>query len=323
MKAVYQTTYGKSHVLQYGEQNKPSIRANEVLVRNYASSVNPRDWMIRSGRYQLQFLVPKFPLVLGSDLAGEIIEAGAHVKNFKVGDRVYGMKNPSEGLGAYAEYVSVSQDNIALIASGLSYVEAAGVPLCALTAWQALVDIGNVRKGKKVLVIGGSGGVGGYGVQIASAHGADVSAVCSGSNAQMVERLGAGNIIDYTCIDFTTVPSRYDVIFDTVGSYSFTSCEGVLNPGGVYISTIPSPQNLRAMLKSKIQALFSKKVKKADVVMVKSRGEDLRQISALIEQEKIHPVIDQVFPIQEASKAHDYSRSLRAKGKIVLDLSNN
>lgn len=322
MKAVYQTTYGKSDVLQYGDQNRPNIKPDEILVRNHASSVNPRDWMIRSGRYQLQFLVPKFPLVLGSDLAGEVVEVGARVKGFNVGDRVFGMKNPSEGLGGYAEYVAVPAANVALMPKKLSFVEAAGVPLCSLTAWQALVDQGHITNGMKVLVIGGSGGVGSYAVQIASALGANVSSVCSGSNAELVGRLGADKIIDYKQADFTEDRQRYDVIFDTIGRHSLAHCAGVLNPGGRYISTIPSPKNLKAMVLSKIKSPFSLNAKKADVVMVKSRGEDLRRIAALIEGDKIRPVIDQVFPIKDAAKAHDYSRSLRAKGKIILDIEN-
>jgi len=322
MKAVYQTSYGKSHVLQYGEQNRPRLKPDEILVRNYASSVNPRDWMIRSGRYQLQFLVPAFPLILGSDISGEVVALGERVTGFKPGDRVFGMKNPSQGLGGYAEYVSVSPDNVAMIPDKLSFVEAAGVPLCALTAWQALVGKGHLKKGMKVLVIGGSGGVGSYAVQIASALGSEVASVCSGGNARLVKSLGAGRVIDYQNTDFTQEQNRYDVIFDTIGRHSLARCARVLNPGGVYISTIPSPQNLSAMVLSKIKSAISRKTKKAEVVMVKSSGKDLGQISGLIEHTKIRPVIDQVFAIQDASKAHDYSRRLRAKGKIILDIGN-
>jgi NADPH:quinone reductase-like Zn-dependent oxidoreductase len=137
MKAVYQTKYGKSDVLQYGEQISPSLKANEIRIKNYASSVNPRDWMIRSGRYQLQFLVPSFPLILGSDFSGEVLETGAKVKGFKVGDKVFGMKNPSEGLATYAEEVVAPAKTMALIPKGLSYTDVAGVPLCSLTAWHA------------------------------------------------------------------------------------------------------------------------------------------------------------------------------------------
>ena len=158
MKAIYQTKYGKSEVLQYGELDSPVIKANEMRIKNYASSVNPRDWLIRSGKYQLQILVPSFPLILGSDFAGEIIEIGSKVKGFKSGDNVFGMKNPSQGLATYSEEVVSRANNIALIPKGIFYTQAVGVPLCSLTAWQALVEKTGIKTGMKVLIIGASGG---------------------------------------------------------------------------------------------------------------------------------------------------------------------
>ena len=202
MKAVYQTKYGKSDVLIYGEQTRPTISANEIRIKNYATSVNPRDWLIRSGRYQLQFLVPKFPLILGSDFAGEITEVGAKVKDYKLGDKVFGMKNPSEGLATYASEVVALAKNIAYMPNNISFNEAAGVPLCSLTAWQALVDKAGIKEGMKVLVIGASGGVGSYGVQIAKALGGDITAVCSEKNTALATSLGASKVINYHKQDF-------------------------------------------------------------------------------------------------------------------------
>ena len=320
MKAVYQTKYGKSEVLQYGEQNTPNIKPDEVLIDNHASSVNPRDWMIRSGRYQLQFLVPSFPLILGSDLAGDVIAVGAKVSGFKVGDRVFGMKNPSEGLASYAEKVAVSERNIALIPEGLSYLDAGGIPLCSLTAWQALVDKAAIKAGMEVMVIGASGGVGSYGVQIAHALGANVTAVCSAASSEMVTELGANKVIDYHHEDFTQSPESYDLIFDTIGRHSLSRCSKVLKSGGTYVSTVPSPKNLKAMATTKLASFFSAKNQKASVVMVKASGTDLGKIARLLASKEIKPVVDRVFPIQDVAKAHDYSRSLRAKGKIVLQI---
>ena len=328
MKAVYQTKYGKSDVLQYGEQSTPVIKANEVRIKNHASSVNPRDWMIRSGRYQLQFLVPKFPLILGSDFAGEVLEVGAKVKFFNPGDKVFGMKNPSEGLATYAEEVVAPEKNMALIPTGTSYAEAAGVPLCALTAWQALVQkaclkrIGKERgeKGVKVLIIGASGGVGSFGVQIAKALGGEVTAVCSQKNEGMVTSLGASKVIDYHQYDFVKGSDRYDIIFDTIGRHTLNKCASVLKTGGTYVSTVPSPENIKAMATTKFKSLFSQATKKTSVVMVKSDGRDLAEVAKLIFDGRIRPVIDQVYPLQQASQAHDYSRSLRAKGKIILEI---
>jgi len=320
MKAVYQTKYGKSEVLQYGEQSTPNIKPEVVLIDNHASSVNPRDWMIRSGRYQLQFLVPSFPLILGSDLAGDVIAVGAKVSGFKVGDRVFGMKNPSEGLASYAEKVAVSERNIALIPEGLSYLDAGGIPLCSLTAWQALVDKAAIKAGMEVMVIGASGGVGSYGVQIAHALGANVTAVCSAASSEMVTELGANKVIDYHHEDFTQSPESYDLIFDTIGRHSLSRCSKVLKSGGTYVSTVPSPKNLKAMATTKLASFFSAKNQKASVVMVKASGTDLGKIARLLASKEIKPVVDRIFPIQDVAKAHDYSRSLRAKGKIVLQI---
>ena len=332
MKAVYQTKYGKSDVLQYGEQSNPVIKANEVRIKNHASSVNPRDWMIRSGRYQLQLLVPKFPLILGSDFAGEVLEVGTKVEDFKPGDKVFGMKNPSEGLACYAEEVVAPEKNMTIIPKHISYVEAAGVPLCSLTAWQALVQkaclkerVKEIRKkrgkeGVKVLIIGASGGVGSFGVQIAKALGGEVTAVCSQKNEGMVTVLGASKVIDYHQNDLLNDNDRYDIIFDTIGRHNLKKCAPVLKSGGTYVSTVPTPSNLKDLAITKLKALFFQRTKKANVVMVKSKGSDLADVAELIFTGRLRPIIDQVFPIQQAAKAHDYSRSLRAKGKIILEI---
>jgi NADPH:quinone reductase-like Zn-dependent oxidoreductase len=255
MKAVYQTKYGKSDVLKYGEQDAPNIKPDQVLVDNHATSVNPRDRLIRSGRYQLQFLVPSLPLILGSDLAGKIVQVGAKVSRFKV------------------------------------------------------------------LVNGASGGVGSYAVQIAKALGADVTAVCSANNADMVTQLGAGSVIDYHTQDFVTGADRFDVIFDTIGRHSFDSCAAVLNNGGSFVSTIPSPLNLKAPAITKLKSWVMPAFRNASVVMVSSKSSDLEQIENLVESGKLRPVIDSVFPLEQSSKAHDYNRSMRAKGKIILQIA--
>jgi NADPH:quinone reductase-like Zn-dependent oxidoreductase len=320
MKAIYQTQYGKSDVLQYGVQPSPRLKANEIRIKNYATSVNPRDWLIRSGKYQLQMLVPSLPLILGSDFAGEIVEIGSKVKDFKVGDKVFGMKNPSEGLATYAEEVVAPAKNTALIPSDTSYTEAAGVPLCSLTAWQALVQKAVIKKGHKVLIIGASGGVGSFAVQIAKALGGEVTAVCSQKNTAMVTDLGATKVIDYQQQDFLKIDARYDIIFDTIGRHDLGKCSPIMNPAGTYVSTVPSPKNLKAMVATKIQSLFFKACKKAVVVMVKSDASDLEQVTKLISVGSVKPVIDQIFPLQQASQAHDHSRSLRAKGKIILEI---
>jgi len=320
MKAVFQTKYGKSDVLQYGELASSILKVNEVRIKNHATSVNPRDWMIRNGKYQLQFLVPSFPLVLGSDFAGEVLEIGAKVKGIKPGAKVFGMKNPSEGLSTYSEEVIAPTKNLAFIPKGISYTEAAGVPLCSLTAWQALVEKGGMKKGLKILIIGASGGVGSFGVQIARSLGGQVTGVCSKKNAALVSNLGATKVIDYNQQDFLKSEDRYDIIFDTIGRHDLNKCSHLMNLGGTYVSTVPHLKNLIAMAITKIQSVFLKSCKKAKVVMVKSSGRDLEHIAKLISAGSVSTVIDQVFPLQQASRAHDLSRSFRAKGKIILEV---
>lgn len=320
MKAIFQMTYGKSDVLSYGDRPEPRPKHNEVLIRNYATSVNPRDWLIRSGRYQLQFRVPAFPLILGSDLAGQIIAVGEGVSQFQVGDRVFGMKNPGNGLATYAEVVSVSEKHIARIPEGMDWIPAGATPLCALTAWQALVNGAGIKPNMSVMVIGASGGVGSFAVQIARALGAEVTAVCSGANADLARRLGATRVIDYQREEVLKQSEHFDCVFDTIGRHHFKACRALLNPGGCFVSTIPSPANLKVMAISKVRALLQPGCPRAHVVMVRHDAKDLAQIAGLIAAGQLTPLIDRVYPLHEAAQAHDYSRTLRARGKIVLSI---
>ena len=318
MKAIFQNKYGSSDVLMYGDLPQPAIGRHQVLVEVYASSINPRDWLIRSGRYQLQFLVPAFPLVLGSDISGVVVAVGASVTRFKPGDPVFGMKNPAQGLGAHAEFAAVNEASLASKPQSLDFDAAGGMPLCSLTAWQALVDIADVQRGKRVLIIGASGGVGTFAVQISKALGAVVTGVCSATNHALVKSLGADYAIDYKADDFKNMGSTYDIIFDTIGRESLASCKGVLAAGGMYVSTIPTPKNLVAALASKVKHAVFKSSKRCGVVMVKPCHTSLEKIAALVQKGQIITVVDSVFPLMDAKKAHDLSRSLRAKGKVVL-----
>ena len=323
MKAIIQTQYGKSDVLKYTTLPTPKMNKQQVLVQVQAASINPRDWLIRSGKYQMQFAVPKFPLILGSDACGKIIKVGRDVKNFKIGQEVMVMKNPRDGLGCYAQQVVVNEKSIALKPSNITFEQGAAVPLCALTAWQALKNKANLTSGQKVLVVGGSGGVGTFAIQIAKALGAEVDTVCGPTSITLMKELGAKNIFNYKQDNFMSELSSYHVVFDTIGRHGFSPYMKVLNNGGIYVSTIPSPQNLVASIKTSIQSIFSKAIKKVKMVLVQSNGKDLQEIARLIEKGQVTPVIDSVFPLQEASKAHDHSRSFRAKGKIILSMAHN
>mgnify|MGYP000913870253 FL=1 len=318
MQAIYQQRYGGSEVLTFGELPQPTIKPHQVLVEVHATSVNPRDWLIRSGKYQLQFLVPSFPLVLGSDVAGIVVAVGAKVKKFKQGDHVIALKNPSDGLATYAQYVAVDEHALALKPSTMSFEEAGGLPLCSLTAWQALVDVAKLKQGNKVLIIGASGGVGTFSVQIAAALGAVVTAICSTANHDLVLGLGATKAVDYKIENYKTSLSGFDVVFDCIGRENLNTCRGLLNDGGIYVSTVPSPLNLKLALLTILKHRLWPSTKRAGVVMVKSRANDLRHITDLINRQQLRTVIDTTFPLAAAAQAHDLSRSLRAKGKIIL-----
>ena len=322
MQAIIQNQYGKSDVLQYATVAAPEINKQQVLVQVQAASINPRDWLIRSGKYQMQFAVPKLPLVLGSDACGKIIKVGSLVKGFTIGQEVMLMKNPKDGLACYAEQVAVNASSIALKPSNISFEQGAAVPLCALTAWQALNDKAKVRQGQRVLIVGGSGGVGTFAIQVAKALGAQVDTVCGPTSVELMKALGAQEIFDYKKENFMSQLASYDVVFDTIGRHGFGPYLKVLNDSGTYVSTIPNPQNLIAAIKTSLKSCVVKSTQKISMVLVKSKGKDLQKISQLIEEGKITPVIDSVFPLQEAAKAHDHSRSFRAKGKIILSMAN-
>lgn len=315
MKAAIINQYGSAEVLQYTDIEQPQIKANQILIRVYASSVNPIDWKIRNGMLKL-LTGNKFPIILGFDVAGEVLEVGEQVKHFKVGDAIYACLESTTG-GAYAECAAVSDQAAALKPSNMTDHQAAAVPLAALTALQALRDIGQVKPGQHVLVNGSSGGVGTFAVQIAKALGAEVAAVCSTRNIELVNTLGADQVIDYTQQDFTQLSTRYDTIFDTVGKQSFSRCKQVLQPNGVYITTLPSPDSL-------LQSLLTLFLpgKKAKLILSKRSGKDLAYLKQLIEAGKIQSIIDRTYLLSEIAEAHTYSEQEHATGKIAITVSN-
>jgi len=318
MKAIFQTKYGKPEVLQVGEQPTPVIGKDEVLIENYATSVNPRDCLIRAGRYQLQFKVPGFPLILGSDCAGVIVKKGSEVTNFNVGDRVYGFKNPSHGLATYAQYVSINKNLIALSPIGMDLENVAGTPLCSLTAWQALVDKAGLKPKQRVLILGASGGVGTYALQIAKAKNAFVDATCSKKNIDYVKSLGANQVYDYSSNPLKELPGYYDIIFDTIGSSEPSKCAHLMRSGGTFITTVPAP---KLIFKSIISGLMSSvhiPHVKTRVVMVKPKAKQLSEITKLIEEGKVIPQIDSRYEMADAQLAHVRSQSKRGKGKIII-----
>lgn len=311
MKAVFINQYGSHQLLQYGDVPKPHIKPNQLLVKVRASSVNPVDWKIRSGHLSL-ITGNNFPMILGFDLSGEVVEVGNRVTRFKSGDNIYAYLDSLPG-GAYAEYAAVSEKVACLKPNNMNYEQAATVPLAALTALQALRDLGQIQRGHRVLINGASGGVGSFGVQIAKAIGCEVTAVCSAKNAELVKSLGGDRVIDYTTSNFTQTPERYDIILDAVGKQSFDSCESILQPNGVYVSTLPTPDNIIPTVLT-----FLLPGKKAKIVLAQSNGWDLAYLKDLIEADKLRTVIDRTFSLSEVAAAHAYSEEGRVVGKLAI-----
>ncbi len=319
MKAVYFERFGPSDVLIYGDRPRPVLKPDEVLIEVHAASVNPRDWLIRDGRYQLKRLLPPLPLILGSDVAGVVAEVGERVERFRAGDEVYAMQSPTR-FGGHAELFAVVESAVARKPSNMSWEEAAGVPLAGLTAWQALRGNARMKAGDRVLVVGASGGVGHYAVQIARALGARVTGVCSTANIELVRRLGAQRVIDYKQERFHDLEDRYDVVFDVIGRESPKTCAPVLRPGGTYVTTIPGPGTLLRMAGSRLASTLFRRARRSEVILVAARGSDLEAMTELIEAGELQTIVDSVYPLAEAAKAHDKSRTFRTRGKLILEV---
>ncbi|MBD2433090.1 MULTISPECIES: NAD(P)-dependent alcohol dehydrogenase [Fischerella] len=311
MKAVVIHRYGSAEVLQYEDVAPPKIKPDELLVKVHASCINPVDWKIRKGMLRI-VTGNKFPMVLGLDLAGEVVEVGANVTRFTIGDSIYGTLRPPNG-GAYAEFAAVPESCAAIKPTNMSYIEAASIPIAGLTALQGLRDKGNIKSGQAVLINGASGGVGIFAVQIAKILGAEVTGVCSTKNLEFVKSLGSDRVIDYTQQDFTQEPVQYDIIFDTVGKRSFSECKKVLKPSGIYVTTLPTPENILPGIVTTIIP-----GKKAKLVLASANARDLVYLKELIEAGKLRTVIDRTYSLQDLAAAHTYSESERAIGKIAI-----
>ncbi|MEG4117608.1 NAD(P)-dependent alcohol dehydrogenase [Microcoleus sp. N9_B4] len=311
MKAVAFDRYGSAEELQYRELSKPIAKSNELLVRVRASSVNPVDWKIRQGHLQL-LTGYNFPRIVGSDISGVVVEVGREVTKFQPGDEVYTFLNPING-GACAEYAVVPESDAAIKPKNITHTEAAAVPIAGLTALQSLRDLGQLQSGNKVLINGASGGVGTFTVQVAKAMNAEVTGVCSAKNRELVKSLGADFVLNYAEIDFAQQSDKYDIILDAVGTRTFAECEKVLQPEGVYISTLPSLENLAPMLTS-----WFISDKKAKLIVANANTSDLGALRELIESDQVEPIVDRTYSLAEVAAAHAYSETGRAIGKIAI-----
>jgi NADPH:quinone reductase-like Zn-dependent oxidoreductase len=315
MKAVFIRRFGGNEVLEIGERPRPRLRPREVLVRIRAAAVNPRDWMVRSGTYPFRFTLPRFPIVLGGDFAGEIAATGPGVRHFGVGENVYGMQR---GFGAFAQFIAVRESVLARIPANLAVEQAAAVPLAALTAWQGLHADARLVAGEKVLVNGAAGGVGSFAVQFAAAAGAQVSAVCSERNLEFVRDLGADEVIDYSRRNFTEGGRQWDVIYDAIGKSSWARCRPLLPPGGRYITTVPKRADVAASLLTALPAALLPGRRYCRLVLVRSDGRQLEAISKLIEAGRVRVHVDEIFPLDSVARALDRSRTFHTRGKLVV-----
>ncbi len=317
MKAIVYTKFGPPEVLHLQEVEKPTPKANEVLIKIVATTVVKEDPDMRASPGFNGFLKPKNP-ILGQELAGEVEAIGKDVTRFKPGDQVFGI----DMFGAYADYKCMPENGaLAIKPANMSFEEAASVPNGALTALPFLRDKGNIQSGQTVLVYGASGSVGSAAVQLAKYYGAEVTGVCSTTNLEWVKSLGADQVIDYTREDFTKNSKTYDIIFDTIGKRSFSECKGSLTEEGIYLATVPTP----AMM---LQALWtaksgSKKVRFAATGLrpASEKIKDLVFLAELIEAGKIKPVIDRCYPLEQIVEAHRYVKKGHKKGNVVITVA--
>lgn len=332
MKAFILNSYSKEDKLQLAEVAKPVVKENEVLIEIYAAGLNLLDSKLKKGEFKL--LLPyKFPLILGHDLAGVITEIGKNVKNYKVGDEVYARASDFN-IGTFAEYISINESDVALKPKNLSMEGAASIPLVGLTAWQALVEKAKLKKGQKVFIQAGSGGVGTIAIQLAKHLGATVATTASAKNFELVKSLGADVMIDYQKDDFENVLKDYDVVLNSQDDKTLLKSLNILKPNAKLISISGPPDvgfakeiGLSWLTRTIISFLSRKVTKRAKKIGVdysflfmKASGKQLAEITSLIEQGTIKPVVDKIFAFEKTNEALEYVEAGRSKGKVVIKI---
>ncbi len=316
MKAAVIDQFGPSSVLQVRDIPVPEIADDQILVKVNAASVNPIDWKIRDGMMGDRY-GNEFPMVLGLDASGVVVKVGDSVSEFKEGDEVYARSDIGAGK-CYAEYVALNPGTVALKPASLSHVEAAAVPLAALTPLIGMRDCAGLKAGDRILIIGASGGVGIFAVQIAKLMGADVTAVCSARNIDLVRELGADRVIDYTNEQVLKAGDDYDVIFDAVGAQTYESAKPALKEEGIYLTLVPVP-GIDFFIPGQTERMTGK----GYFVAWTPHASDLRILSGWIADGRLRPVIDSEYPLEEIREAHERSQTLRAQGKIVIRMDSN
>lgn len=330
MKAFIIDKYKSTDGGRIADVAEPEVRPGDVLVRVHAAGLNILDSKIRTGEFKL--LLPyRFPLILGNDVAGVVVKVGSQVRRFKVGDEVYARPD-KDRIGTFAEFIAMDEADVSLKPRSISMEEAAGIPLVGLTAWQALVEKADLKKGQKVFIQAGSGGVGSFAIQLAKHLGAHVATSTSAANVELVRRLGADVVIDYKKDDFEAVLSGYDVVLNSQDPKTLEKSLRILKPGGKLISITGPPDAAFAvelgapwyveLLMKVLSAGVRRKARRLNVdytfLFMKASGAQLERITKLIDAGAIRPVMDKVFPFQETKEALTYLETGRAKGKVVV-----
>ena len=332
MKAFIIDRYGKRNRGRIGEMPDPELRDDEALVQVHAAGVNLLDSKIRNGEFKL-ILPYRLPLILGHDVAGVVVEIGRRVQQFKRGDEVYARADDFR-IGTFAEFVPVKEASLALKPKGLTMEEAASIPLVGLTAWQALVEKAELQRGQKIFIQAGSGGVGTFAIQLAKHLGATVATTTSTTNVPLVKSLGADVVIDYKKQDFEDVLRDCDVVLNSQDRKTLARSLRVLKGGGklISISGPPDPEFAREggapwlvrliirLLAAGVRMKANRRDLKYSFLFMRANGQQLFEISRLMEAGAIRPVIDRVFPLGSTNEALAYVEAGRAKGKVVLAL---
>lgn len=332
MKAFIIDRYGKKEAGHISGIPAPVMGDDDVLVQIHAASVNPLDTKIKNGEFKL-ILPYRLPLVLGNDMAGTVVRVGARVRNFKSGDEVYARPD-DDRIGTFAELIAVKASSLALKPKNLNMVEAAALPLVALTAWQVLVETAKLKKGQKVFIQAGSGGVGTIAIQLAKHLGAFVATTTSTANVDWAKALGADVVIDYKKQDFASELRDYDVVLNSLGNDELKKSMQILKPGGhlISISGPPTPtfaasrglawplKQVLRLLSFSIRKQAKKDAKQYTFLFMRADGAQLSKITDLVESDVIRPVVDKVFPFADTHKALAYVDSGRVKGKVVVQV---
>ena len=332
MKAFVLDRYGSKEGLRAGDVPEPDMGDHDVLVQVHAAGVNALDNKISNGDFKL-ILPFHLPLIPGNDVAGVVVRVGSRVQRFKVSDEVYARPNQNR-IGAFAELIAMHEDDVALKPKALTMEEAASIPLVGLTAWQALVERAGLKRGQKVLIHAGSGGVGTFAIQLAKHLGATVATTASSANFDLVKRLGADIVVDYKTDDFAKVLKDYHVVLDTQGGAVLEKSLQIVKPGGIVVGIAGPPDPAFAtsiganfvvklvvrLLSGGIRGKAKQRSVRYSFLFMRANGDQLREITELINSGKIRPVVDRVFPFEATNEALAYVEKGRARGKVVISV---